>query len=88
MVETYVLTFNITNSFDEWVKSYDGSIDLQKQAGITCLFRGVDKEDPSKVCAVMQAAPGAMDGFMASNAEMIAKSGHILESTVASVFIG
>jgi hypothetical protein len=88
MVETYVLTFNITNSFDDWVKSYDGSIDLQKQASVTSLFRGVDKEDPFKVCAVMQPAPGVMNAFMSSNSEMIVNSGHIIESTVASVFIG
>ena len=48
MVETYVLTFNITNSFDEWVKSYDGSIGLQKQAGINPSFVASTKRTRSK----------------------------------------
>ena len=86
-METNVVTFSITTSFDEWVKVYDGSIEMAKQAGITSLFRGVDKEDPTKVCVVMQAQPGVIDSFMASNAEMIASSGHILESTAVSVYL-
>ena len=86
-METNVVTFSITTSFDEWVKVYDGSIEMAKQAGIISLFRGVDKEDPTKVCVVMQAQPGVIDSFMASNAEMIASSGHVLESTVVSVYI-
>ena len=80
-METNVVTFSITTNFDEWVKVCDGSIEMAKQAGITSLFRGVDKQDPTKVCVVMQAQPGVIDSFMASNAEMIASSGHVLEST-------
>ena len=57
-METHVLTFTITKSFAEWVATYDASLPLQKIAGITSLYRGVSKDDPSKVCAVMQAAPG------------------------------
>mgnify|MGYP001226426178 CR=1 FL=1 len=50
--------------------------------------RGVDKDDPTKVCAVMQAAPGTMDAFMSANAELIASSGHVLESTIDTIYIG
>ena len=59
-METHVLTFTITKSFAEWVATYDASLPLQKIAGITSLYRGVSKDDPRKVCAVMQAAPGVM----------------------------
>lgn len=86
-METNVVTFSITNSYDEWVKVYDGSIEMAKQAGITSLFRGVDKQDPSKVCVVMQAEAGVIDSFMASNAEMIANSGHVIESTTVSTYV-
>ena len=86
-VETYVLTFTITTSFAEWARAYDESLPLQKAGGITHVYRGVSKEDPSKVCAVMQAMPGVMDAFMADHAEMIAASGHVLESTVAQIFL-
>ena len=50
-------------------------------------YRGVSKDDPSKVCAVMQAAPGVMEQFIADNTDMIAASGHVIESTVSQVFV-
>ena len=88
MVETHVLTFTISKPFAEWVKTYDASQPLQKIAGITSLFRGVSKDDPTKVCAVMQAEAGVMEAFIADNADLITSSGHVLESTVAQVFLG
>jgi len=86
-VETHVLTFSITTTFADWAKAYDESRPLQKAGGITHVYRGVSKDDPTKVCAVMQAMPGVMDEFMANNTELIAASGHVLESTVAQVFL-
>ena len=35
----------------------------------------------------MQAAPGVMEQFIADNSEMIASSGHVLESTVSQVYL-
>ena len=86
-METHVLTFTITKSFAEWAKVYDASAPFQKVAGITSLYRGVSKSDPSKVCAVMQAEPGVMEQFIADNTDLIVSSGHVLESTVSEVFL-
>ena len=86
-METHVLTFTINKSFAEWVATYDASLPLQKVAGITSLYRGVSREDPTKVCAVMQAEPGVMEQFIADNTDMIVASGHVLESTVTKVFV-
>ena len=86
-METHVLTFTITKPFSEWAKVYDASAPFQKTAGITSLYRGVSKDDPSKVCAVMQAQPGVMEQFIADNTEMIVSSGHVLESTISQVFL-
>ena len=86
-METHVLTFTINKSFAEWVATYDASLPLQKVAGITSLYRGVSREDPTKVCAVMQAEPGVMEQFIADNTDMIVASGHVLESTVTQVFV-
>lgn len=87
MLETHVLTFSINKPFEEWVTTYDSSASLQEAAGIQSLFRGVSKDDPNKVCAVMQAEAGVMEQFISGNAAMIASSGHILESTVSQVFL-
>jgi len=35
-LETNVVTFNISSSYEEWAKLYDGSVELQKQADVTC----------------------------------------------------
>ena len=86
-METHVLTFTITKPFSEWAKVYDASAPFQKTAGITSLYRGVSKADPSKVCAVLQAQPGVMEQFIADNTELIVSSGHVLESTVSQVFL-
>ena len=86
-METHVLTFTITKSFSDWAKVYDESLPFQKTLGITSLFRGVSKDDPTKVCAVMQAMPGVLEQFIADNTDMIASSGHVLESTLTQVFI-
>jgi hypothetical protein len=87
-METSVITFTIATTFDEWAKAYDGSLDLQRQAGITSLFRGAHKDDPTTCVAILQAAPGKLNEFMAANAEMVAKSGHVLESTVITTYLG
>tara|TARA_B100002052_G_scaffold295568_1_gene322303 strand:+ start:1490 stop:1768 length:279 start_codon:yes stop_codon:yes gene_type:complete len=87
MIETHVLTFTITKPFAEWAEAYDGSAEQQVAAGITSIFRGVSQDDPSKVCAVMQAEPGVMEQFIADNTEVIVASGHVLESTVSQVFL-
>ena len=86
-METHVLTLTITKPFSEWAKVYAATAPFQKTAGITSLYRGVSKDDPSKVCAVMQAQPGVMEQFIADNTELIVSSGHVLESTVSQVFL-
>ena len=86
-METHVLTFTITKPFGEWVKTYDASRPLQKMAGISSLYRGVSPDDPTKICAVMQAKPGVMAQFMEDHKDTIAASGHVLESTGHQVFV-
>ena len=86
-METHVITFSITKPFSEWVKVYDESAPFQKAAGIISLYRGVSKDDPRQVCAVMQAQPGVMEQFIEDNTELIVSSGHVLESTVSQVFL-
>ena len=85
-METYVTTFTITIPFEEWAQAYDSSIDSQKEAGITSIYRGFLKNDPTQVCTIMHAEAGRLDVFMAENAEMVAASGHVLESTVVSTY--
>jgi hypothetical protein len=86
-METTIITFDITTSYDEWVKTYDASVEIQKKSGITSLFRGFKKQDPTKCVSIMQAEPGKLDEFMAANADMISQSGHVIESSIINTYL-
>ena len=58
----------------------------ESRAGIKSLFRGVSKDNPSKVCAVHQAPVGAAQKLFEDNKEMIRGAGHIIESTVIHAY--
>ena len=88
IMETTVWTFNISVSFSEWVKIYDSEdvTNMHTKVGIKSLFRGVCKEDPTKVCAVQQAPKGVAQKVFDDNIEMIRGAGHIIESTVVTTY--
>ena len=70
---TNVISFNIENTFEEWVKIFDS-----KEAGlrrsesdIKPLFRGFSKDDPKKVISVHHAPEGNIQKFVQENSEWI-----------------
>ena len=88
MMETTVWTFNLSVPFSEWAKIYD-SDDVTKMhasVGIKSLFRGICKDDPTRVCAVQQAPAGVAQKIFEDNKEMIRGAGHIIESTVITAY--
>ena len=86
-METSVITFNITSSFEDWVNAYDESLPTQKEFGLDSLYRGHEKDDPTKCVVIVSASEGALDKFMEANAEMVAASGHVMESTVLTTYL-
>jgi hypothetical protein len=86
-VETTIITFEITSSFADWSKAYDESLPLQKEFGLQSLFRGNDRDMPTRCVVIVAAEPGQLDKFMEANAEMVAASGHVLESTVLTTYV-
>ena len=86
-METTVITFNITSSFEDWVNAYDESLPTQKEFGLDSLYRGHEKDDPAKCVVIVSASEGALDKFMEANAEMVAASGHVMESTVLTTYL-
>ena len=74
--------------FAQWAAIYD-SEDVAKMhaaVGVKSLYRGVSKEDPSKVCAVQQGPAGVAQKLFEDNKEMIRGAGHVIESTVISAY--
>ena len=87
-METTVWTFNLSVPFSEWAKIYDSEdvLKMHSSVGIKSLFRGVSKEDPTKVCAVQQGPAGIAQKLFEDNKEMIRGAGHIIESTVINAY--
>ena len=86
-METTVITFDITSSFENWVIAYDESLPKQEEFGLVQLYRGHEKDDPTKCIVIVSADEGALDKFMEANAEMVAASGHVMESTVLKTYL-
>jgi hypothetical protein len=87
-METTVWTFNLSVPFSEWAKIYDSEdvLKMHSSVGIKSLFRGVSKEDPTKVCAIQQGPAGIAQKLFEDNKEMIRGAGHIIESTVINAY--
>ena len=59
-LETTVFTFKISVPFEEWAAVYDSqeNIQMNKERGIVCLYKGVKKEDPTSVILIEQGEEG------------------------------
>ena len=87
-MKTQVMTFRISNSFEEWATHFDSHLEIQKAAGMMPLFRGSHEDDPQKVCIVIQISDDAKaDAFMQEHEAEILKSGHILETTEVNKYL-
>ena len=85
-METYIVSFEITKPYDEWLIHFEQSRPSLEAADIAVLFRGPRTDDESRVCVILEALAGKVDKFMEVNAPMIAESGHVLESTLIDVY--
>ena len=81
-MESTVITFKNTSSFSDWPEAYNESIPLQKEFGLVSMFRGNNKDEPSKCVVIVSAEPGQLDKFMEANFDMVNTVDHVLDSTV------
>ena len=53
-LETTVFTFKISVPYEEWAAVYDSeeNIQMMKETGMTCLYKGVNKDDPTSVIVI------------------------------------
>ena len=81
--------FKINKSYEHWEKNFDSHREIQAAAGMTPLYRGRSEDDPQKVCIVVRMADEEKAAnFMEENKDAILESGHILETTERTVYIG
>ena len=59
-LETTVFKFKISVPFEEWASVYgsEENIQMNKERGIVCLYRGVKKDDPTSVILIEQGEEG------------------------------
>ena len=88
-METTIWTFKLSVPFETWAAIYDSEdvAKMHEAVGIRSIFRGVSKDDPSKICAIQQAPIGVAQKIFEDNKEMIRNSGHIIESTLISTYL-
>ena len=89
-LETTVFTFKISVPFEEWAAVYDSkeNIQMNKERGIVCLYKGVMKDDPSSVILIEQGEEGKSIIMFEDPAEkpLIESEGHIYDSTVMTSY--
>jgi len=89
-LETTVFTFKISVPFEEWAAVYDSeeNIQMNKERGIICLYKGVKKDDPTSGILIEQCEEAksiAMFGGPAIK-PLIESAGHIYDSTVMTSY--
>lgn len=85
LMKTFIILADITSNYADWQTAFINHQPVREAAGITDLAHG-QVEGDSKVGVVLQAESMAvMDAFMAAEAETMAATGHVLESTTITV---
>ena len=89
-LETTVFTFKIRVPFEKWAAVYDSeeNIQMNKERGIICLYKGVKKDDPSSVILIEQGPAGKSIAMFKDPAvkPLIENAGLIYDSTVITSY--
>ena len=89
-LETTVFTFKISVPFEEWAAVYDRqeNIQINKERGIVCLYKGVKKNDSTNVILIEQGEEGKSIAMFEDPAvkTLIESRGHIYHSTVMTSY--
>ena len=90
-LETTVFTFKISVPFEEWAAVYDSqeNIQMNKERGIVCLYKGVKKDEPTSVILIEQGEEGKSISMFEDPAvkPLIESAGHIYDSTFISSYL-
>ena len=89
-LETTVFTFKISVTFEEWSAVYDSqeNIQINRERGIVCLYKGVKKNDPTSVILIEQGEEGKSIAMFQDPVvkPLIESAGHIYDSTVITSY--
>tara|TARA_B100002051_G_scaffold129388_1_gene122957 strand:+ start:493 stop:765 length:273 start_codon:yes stop_codon:yes gene_type:complete len=87
MIETIVCTFEISNTFEEWVEKFDHvEAPARHDKGIRVLFRGVSKQSPNQVVVIVQAEVGVVSQHIQDNLAFFSKNGAVMQTAVPMAY--
>ena len=88
-LETTVFSFKISIPFEQWAAFHESEKNkqLMKEEKIVCLYRGVEKEDPSRAVVIEQAEKDKSIAMFSNPVvePLIEEAGHILIQTSSLV---
>ena len=85
---TAILRFNISNAFPEWEQAFYNHQPIARAAGLYELYHGHEPGNDKRVVVVLNClSEEHMERFIEANAEAMASSGYILESTVTEIYV-
>ena len=89
-LETTFFTFKISAPCEGWAAVYDSeeNIQMNKDCGIICLYKGINKDDSTSVILIEQSEKGKSKTMFEDPAvkPLIEGAGHIYDSTVISCY--
>ena len=89
-LETTVFKSKICVPFEKWAAVYDSeeNIEMNKDRGFICLYKGVMKDDPTSVILIEQGEEGKAIAMFKDPAvkPLIESAGHIYDSTVITSY--
>ena len=87
MRKTIVCTLNISHSFADFVDKFDHDEAPGREGkGIQVLYRGVAKDNPSKVVIIVQAEAGVIVKHTQDNAARFVENGALMHTAVVTSY--
>ena len=87
-LETTIYTFKTSVLYEEWAVVYESEEvrQMKKETGITCLYNGVNRDDPTSVIVIKQSEEGKAVAMFKDpeHKPLVESAGHIYDSTVIS----
>jgi hypothetical protein len=80
-MKTFIITADLNKPYEQWEEGFLDHADIRSDFGIEDVFHG-QVEGEEKLLVILQAeSQDALDELMQTHGDMIAETGHVLEST-------
>ena len=86
-MKTFIITADLSRPYEQWEEGFLDHADIRAEFGIEDVWHG-QIEDEEKLLVILRAeSQDALDDLMQTHGDMIAQTGHVLDSTEILVAI-